>query len=140
MRCASTPDRDSIFGNTYCGVPNPLAPVRHPYPTRFHGRVPFQPQSFFPYRQNPYARAPYLRGPKPMQPWESMGGGATAPTLVLNPLEAAAMLTLAAAGVASVVALPPECRTTRRVIGATFVGASVGTLIAYLAAGVAARV
>jgi hypothetical protein len=27
----------SIFGETYQGVPNPVVPVTHPYPTRYHG-------------------------------------------------------------------------------------------------------
>lgn len=72
--CRTSPDQDSVFGNTYCGVPNPLEPHRHPYPTRFHGRVPFQPQSFFPYRVTPYAQAPFMGRAQPMQPWEQMRG------------------------------------------------------------------
>lgn len=30
-------DHDSIFGTTICGVPSPLVPHQHPYPTRYHG-------------------------------------------------------------------------------------------------------
>lgn len=32
-------ERDSIFGDTHCGVPNPFIPHVSPYPTRFHGPV-----------------------------------------------------------------------------------------------------
>lgn len=71
--CRTNPARDSVFGNTYCGVPNPFGPHKHPYPTRFHGRVPFMPQSFFPYRTNPQARAPFMGRGRPMQPWELHG-------------------------------------------------------------------
>lgn len=85
MVCRTHPDRDSVFGNTYCGVPNPQVPHRHPYPTRFHGRVPYQPQAFLPYRVRPYAQAPFMAAAKPMQPWELRGiddlGGVDWPVL-----------------------------------------------------------
>jgi hypothetical protein len=73
MACRTHPTHDSVFGNTYCGVPNPLEPHKHPYPTRYHGRVPFQPQAFFPYRTNPAARGPFMGRAQPMQPWELSG-------------------------------------------------------------------
>lgn len=53
------PERDSIFGNTYNGVPNPMVPYQHPYPTRFHGPVFRYPQPGWQYERSPYARAPF---------------------------------------------------------------------------------
>jgi len=32
-------DKSTIFGNTQDGVPNPVVPHVHEYPTRFHGSV-----------------------------------------------------------------------------------------------------
>lgn len=52
-------DHDSIFGDTYHGVPNPDVPHRHPYPTRYHGGVFLYPQAMLPYVENPYAVPPY---------------------------------------------------------------------------------
>lgn len=57
------PERDSIYGNTYNGVPNPLVPHQHPYPTRFHGPVFNYPQPGYRYAARPYARAPFNGGP-----------------------------------------------------------------------------
>jgi hypothetical protein len=48
-----------IFGDTSEGVPNPLVPHVHPYPTRYHGPIFNQPQFTRPFVQNPYATAPY---------------------------------------------------------------------------------
>jgi hypothetical protein len=48
------PEQSSIFGNTYQGVPNPLVPHRHPYPTRYHGPIWVQPEAIFSYRPRPY--------------------------------------------------------------------------------------
>jgi hypothetical protein len=53
-------DRESIFGDTYDGVPNPNVPHVHPYPTRYHGpnwTIPNAAQST--YRIRPYAVPPY---------------------------------------------------------------------------------
>jgi len=52
-------EHDSIFGDTYHGVPNPRVPHRHPYPTRYHGGVFLYPQAMLPYVENPYAVPPY---------------------------------------------------------------------------------
>lgn len=59
MRCVTRPSCDSIFGDTYRGVPNPLVPHLHPYPTRYHGPIYDVPQATFPYRERPYAVAPF---------------------------------------------------------------------------------
>lgn len=48
-----------IFGDTSNGVPNPLVPHVHPYPTRYHGPIFNQPMFTRPFVQNPYATAPY---------------------------------------------------------------------------------
>lgn len=63
-------DRMSIFGDTYDGVPNPLVPHLHPYPTRYHGPILNQPQATLPYRPTPYSRPPYVAEAKPLAPWE----------------------------------------------------------------------
>lgn len=54
-------EMDSIFGDTYNGVPNPLVPHVHPYPTRYHGPIFTVPGSAHTtYRERPYAKQPYL--------------------------------------------------------------------------------
>lgn len=53
------PEKDSIFGNTYGGVPNPMIPYQHPYPTRYHGPVFNYPMPGWQYETAPYARAPF---------------------------------------------------------------------------------
>jgi len=52
-------DRQSIFGDTYEGVPSPLVPHEHPYPTRYHGANWTYPRFGLPYVENPLAVAPY---------------------------------------------------------------------------------
>jgi hypothetical protein len=52
-------DQQSIFGNTYEGVPTPYIPHVHPYPTRYHGPIWQYPEAGLPYVTTPYARAPY---------------------------------------------------------------------------------
>ena len=54
------PRRDSIFGDTYGGVPNPNVPVVHGYPTRFHGPIFTVPQAGYTYVPKPYTLAPFL--------------------------------------------------------------------------------
>lgn len=44
-------DRQSIFGDTYNGVPSPLVAHVHPYPTRFHGPVYGTPKFGRTYRE-----------------------------------------------------------------------------------------
>lgn len=53
-------ERDSIFGDTYNGVPNPNVPFVHGYPTRYHGPIWTQPMPGFQYRANTYTKAPFL--------------------------------------------------------------------------------
>lgn len=48
-----------IFGDVSEGVPNPLVPHVHPYPTRYHGPIFNQPQASLPYLVNPYAVPPF---------------------------------------------------------------------------------
>lgn len=57
MRMQAGPE--DIFGDTSEGVPNPLVPHVHPYPTRYHGPIWTQPQAMKPFIPTPYARAPY---------------------------------------------------------------------------------
>lgn len=58
------PDRDSIFGDTYAGVPNPTIPHVHPWPTRYHGPNFTVPGTAdLPYVQNPYASTPFAGPP-----------------------------------------------------------------------------
>lgn len=54
------PERDSIYGDTYDGVPNPLVTVEHGYPTRYHGPIWTQPMPSYTYAERPYAKAPFL--------------------------------------------------------------------------------
>lgn len=54
------PERDSIFGDTYNGVPSPLVPVVHGYPTRYHGPNFTTPQPSWSYQGGTYTRAPFL--------------------------------------------------------------------------------
>lgn len=70
MLCKTQPDRDSIFGDTYCGVPNPQVPHKHPYPTRYHGMVGTVVQATLPYRVRPYVQPPFTTSAPPLQPWE----------------------------------------------------------------------
>lgn len=53
------PERDSIYGDTYNGVPNPMVPHVHPYPTRYHGAKFDYPQPSFRYVAAPYSAAPF---------------------------------------------------------------------------------
>lgn len=55
-RLPSGPD---IFGDTSQGVPNPLSPHVHPYPTRYHGPIFNQPMFGRPYVDNGYMVPPY---------------------------------------------------------------------------------
>lgn len=66
QRCVTHPDRDSIFGNTYDGVPNPMIPFQHAYPTRYHGQILAMPQSIPEYRSNPLYRASLGEAPPPL--------------------------------------------------------------------------
>lgn len=52
-------DRQSIFGDTYGGVPNPQIPFQHPYPTRYHGAIFTTPRFGMPFIAQPMARVPY---------------------------------------------------------------------------------
>jgi len=52
-------DRQSIFGDTYGGVPNPQIPIEHPWPTRYHGPIFTTPRFGMPFSARPYARSPY---------------------------------------------------------------------------------
>lgn len=58
------PERDGIFGDTYNGVPNPMIPYQHPYPTRYHGPVFNYPTPGWRYDVAPYARAPFNGEPE----------------------------------------------------------------------------
>jgi hypothetical protein len=61
MQTRWPPTHDSIFGDTYAGVPNPNVPHKHPYPTRYHGpnyTVPGVAQDTF--VERPYAEVPYF--------------------------------------------------------------------------------
>lgn len=58
-RSRPRPERDSIYGDTYDGVPNPMVPHVHPYPTRYHGARLDYPQPGFRYVAAPYARSPF---------------------------------------------------------------------------------
>lgn len=61
MQTIWPPTQDSIFGDTYRGVPNPMVPHVHPYPTRFHGPIYTVPGTAKPtYYATPYAKAPYM--------------------------------------------------------------------------------
>lgn len=73
------PEKNSIFGNTYNGVPNPMVPHRHPYPTRYHGPVFNYPVPSYGYEIAPYARSPFAGGidtdtlAKKLLLWGSLG-------------------------------------------------------------------
>lgn len=54
QRCLTHPTHDSIFGDTYHGVPNPLIPHYHPWPTRFHGPNFNYVQGSLPWRSRPW--------------------------------------------------------------------------------------
>lgn len=61
-------DRDSIFGDTYAGVPNPQIPIEHPWPTRYHGPIFTTPRFGMPFVSRPYARLPYSGFPANVSP------------------------------------------------------------------------
>jgi len=52
-------ERDSVFGDTYNGVPNFMTAVEHGYPTRFHGPIYKTPQVTPTWAWQPYAKAPF---------------------------------------------------------------------------------
>jgi hypothetical protein len=54
------PERDSIFGDTYNGVPTPNTIIEHGYPTRFHGPVLTMPMPGYKYKGRPYAKASFM--------------------------------------------------------------------------------
>jgi hypothetical protein len=61
MQTVFPPSMDSIFGDTWAGVPNPNIPHIHPWPTRYHGpnyTVPDVANLTYVYR--PYAKAPFV--------------------------------------------------------------------------------
>lgn len=60
MRCVTHPTHDSVFGDTYHGVPNPNVPHRHPYPTRYHGPIYTMPMYTGPFVERPYGLAPFM--------------------------------------------------------------------------------
>ena len=61
MQTIWPPTQDSIFGDTYQGVPNPNVPHKHPWPTRFHGPIWTVPGvAHDTYVERPYARVPYV--------------------------------------------------------------------------------
>lgn len=64
------PERGSIFGDTYGGVPNPMVAVERGYPTRNHGPIFTYVQPSGRYLRRPVHRAPF------------MGLGATAPPVI----------------------------------------------------------
>lgn len=68
---APGPDRDSIFGDTYGGVPSPYIAHRHPYPTRYHGMNLTVPQQGYRYQPATYAVAPFLGVDDPVFSFES---------------------------------------------------------------------
>lgn len=59
------PEHQSIFTNTYNGVPNPQIPHEHPYPTRFHGPVYGVPRFGLPYRHQSWQAPSGLPGLSP---------------------------------------------------------------------------
>jgi len=58
-------DRQSIFGDTYNGVPSPVIPHTHPYPTRFHGPIYTTPRFMHPYREQAWQSPGDYVGPVP---------------------------------------------------------------------------
>jgi hypothetical protein len=61
MQTVFPPSMDSIFGDTWPGVPNPNVPHIHPWPTRYHGPNYTTPDvANMQYRYTPYARAPFV--------------------------------------------------------------------------------
>lgn len=84
----SIPERDTIFGDTYDGVPNPMVPHRHPYPTRYHGTNFRQPEAVFSYRDRPYwlAHDPnVIRRPPSMAGSVGPDGLGAVPPLLASP-------------------------------------------------------
>lgn len=57
MSYAPLPEHQSIFGDTYHGVPNPLVAHCHPYPTRFHGPIYSYPWFDMPYQAQTWVGA-----------------------------------------------------------------------------------
>lgn len=53
------PERQTIFGDTYRGVPNPMVAVERGYPTRNHGPIFTYVMPSYRYQRRPVARAPY---------------------------------------------------------------------------------
>lgn len=54
------PERASIFGDTYDGVPSPNVPFEHGYPTRYHGPIWTYPRQGYGYKRATYVKTPFL--------------------------------------------------------------------------------
>lgn len=58
--CMTHPTHDSVFGDTYHGVPNPMVPHLHPWPTRYFGPNFTMPQATMPFVARPWGRVPFF--------------------------------------------------------------------------------
>ncbi len=120
MQTVFPPTHDSIFGDTYHGVPNPNVPHVHPYPTRYHGpnyTVPGTANDS--YVERPYALPPFV------------GVGNANAALGRAPLfeyvTGASLLDAAVGGVLGYVASPTKSKDARIMWGAA------GALALYVA-------
>jgi hypothetical protein len=56
-------EQQTVFGETYRGVPNPNIPFKHAYPTRYHGPIYDYPVFNHTYRRQDYM-APFHKQPQ----------------------------------------------------------------------------
>jgi hypothetical protein len=121
-------DQMSIFGRTYGGVPSPLVPHRHPYPTRYHGYVSSVPRFGQTYKRSSYLMPGVWSWPTVARP-EAM-------SIVRKWTEVGPPPPISISGIGQVreelcgLGEPVLCAST----GSTMVDALVGAGIGYLAA------
>ena len=95
-------DQSTIFGNTYKGVPNPVVPHIHEYPTRFHGSVWRSPDvSKFTYRPSSY-----LKGFK--RPISGVGAADFVTSLTASPTGGNSVLDFLIGGVVGLAVAPDD--------------------------------
>lgn len=110
-------DRQSIFGDTYAGVPNPQIPFQHPYPTRYHGPIFTTPRFGLPFAPSPYALTPYA----------GLGDGLGDAGDVGRSVMTGAKLTIGLAGIGALVGLAMKNKPAEKVGQWTGIAAGVAT-------------
>lgn len=109
-----SPEEQSIFGDTYSGIPNPNVPFQHAYNTRYHG-----PNYKYPVFDYTYKKQSF------MTPFHGMGDSAS--TLTASTTGSMVLDAVIGAGVGYSIAQQSSDRTAWAIGGAIVMGLA-GTL------------